>query len=126
MAGVRQAPVQGIGNCLNACRKNQLRPAVCVAVPKGMYARYTTERAIQEARRAAFDAKMARREAFMSSIEELGRQQFKPAYRPRWANPAATAQGRRRRRAFIIEGRAAVSKVFQHKEYMRVQTLRLG
>lgn len=75
-------PVQGIGNWHNACRKNQLCPAVCVAVPKWMYARYTTERALGEARRAAFDAKVAQREAFMNSLEELGKAGYKSTYRP--------------------------------------------
>ena len=59
-----------------------LRPAVCVAVPKWMYANYVNERAVQNARRAAFDAKMAQREAFMNSLEELGKAGYKSTYRP--------------------------------------------
>lgn len=64
-----------------------LRPALCVAAPKWMYARYTSDRAVAATRRAAADAKLAQREAFMNSLEELGRQKHKPAYRPPASEP---------------------------------------
>lgn len=70
-----------------------LRPAVCVAVPKWMYARYTTDRAVAATRRAAADAKLAQREAFMNSLEELGRQKYKPAYRPPASEPRCYRTG---------------------------------
>ena len=70
-----------------------LRPAVCVAVPKWMYARYTSERSVQEARRQAADAKMAQREAFMKSLEEAAKVRFKPTYRPPAGEPRCYRTG---------------------------------
>lgn len=64
-----------------------LRPALCVAAPKWMYARYANDRALAASRRAAAEAKIAQREALMNSIEELGRARFKPAYRPPASEP---------------------------------------
>lgn len=64
-----------------------LRPALCVAVPKWMYATYVNERAVENARRAAFDAKVARREAFMKSLEEAAKVRHKPTYRPPMGEP---------------------------------------
>ncbi|MBY9066864.1 hypothetical protein K1X12_08125 [Hyphomonas sp. WL0036] len=77
-----------------------LRPAVCVAVPKWMYANYVNERAVQNARRAAFDAKMAQREAFMKSLEEIAKVPYKPAYRPPAGEPRCYRTGEKTETCF--------------------------